>query len=398
MRPVLIGALPCLLLTQAPASPPLSPALTFESILSHAKPGLEQLRLAFWLAERNREVAGSAGFLREGPTFGITAGPRRSVGLPGSSDQSADVDLPLFLSPGTRNSLVRALDQADPLLREAAHREGLLRLRQAYLDAWLEQQMARLRQQDLQTVEVWLHAAKVRLESGADPAFQVALVEGEILKAQMELADSRRRALTAWTTLRSQTDLPDQPVPLAEPQAVPVQDPSGLFSRYQTAPLRRALTVRLEVERENLRHREALGLSRWSLRGSYAKEGEDRIAKVGMAYRFSRPGEAAAVRRETEAGLASLQRELQLALAELDGRFQSALERLEILGGMAPRRSFQSAIQAVGLRLQSGKERPSDALPIRRQLLEAEVAGLRRQHAQHLIQAELQALTEGVTP
>ncbi|MCX6549144.1 MAG: TolC family protein [Acidobacteria bacterium] len=398
MRRLLIGALPCLLLAQAPASPPLSPGLTFEGILSRAKPGLEQLRLTTWLAERSREVAGSAGFLREGPTLGLTTGPRRAAGLPGTSDQSADVDLPLFLSPGTRGRLVKALDQADPLLREAARREGLLRLRQAYLDAWLEQQVAHLRQQDLQTVEVWLKAAQVRLESGADPAFQVALVEGEILKAQLELADSRRRAATAWTTLRSQTDLPEQPVPLADPGPISPQDSATLSSRYQSAPLRRALTVRLEVERENLRHREALGLSRWSLRGSFAKEGEDRIAKVGMAYRFSRPGEVAAVRRETEAGLASLQRELELALAELDGRFQAAQERLQLLGGSAPRRSFQPAIEAVGLRLQSGRERPSDALPIRRQLLEAEVAGLRRQHAQHLVQAELQALTEGVTP
>lgn len=398
MRRVLLGALPCLLLAQAPASQPSPPTLTFESLLSHAKPGLDQLRLAVWLAERSREVAGSAGFLRDGPTLGVTAGPRRSAGLPSSSDQSADVDLPLFLSPGTRNSLLRALDQADPLLREAARRESLLRLRQAYLDAWLEQQVAYLREQDLQTVATWLKAAQVRLESGADPAFQVALVEGEILKAQLELADSRRRASAAWSTLRSQTDLPEQPVPLAEPGALSAQHSVALVSRYQAAPLRRALSARLEVERENLRHREALGLSRWSLRGSYAKEGEDRIAKVGMAYRFSRPGEAAALRRETEAGLASLQRELEIALTELDGRFQSALERLQILGGMAPSRSFQAAIQAVGLRLQAGKERPSDALPIRRQLLEAEVAGLRRQHAQHLLQAELQALTEGVTP
>jgi outer membrane protein TolC len=308
------------------------------------------------------------------------------------------VDLPLFLSPGTRNTLIRTLDQADPVLRDAARRESLLHLRQAYLDAWLEQQVMLLREQDLRTVEVWLNAAKVRLESGADPAFQVALVEGEILKAQMEWSDSRRRTSMTWISLHSQTDLPGQPVPLAEPGPLPGQDLSSLSSRYRAAPLRRALTARLEVERENLRHREALGLSRWSLRGSYAKEGEDRIAKVGMAYRFVRPGESQAIRRETNAGLATLQQELQIALAELDGRFQSALDRLQILGSMPPSRSFQSAIQAVGLRLQSGKERPSEALPIRRQLLEAEVAELRRQHAQHLLQAELQALTEGVTP
>ena len=398
MRRALIGALPCLLLAQIPAHPSSPHPLTFESILSHALPGLEHLRLESWLAERNRELAGSAGFLREGPSFGVAAGPRRSTGLSNTTDQSADVDLPLFLSSGTRNSLLRALNQADPLLREGARREALLRLRQAYLEAWLEQEVTSMREQDLRTVEVWLNAAKARLDSGADPAFQVALVEGEILKAQMELADSRRRASLAWISLRSQTDLPDLPVPLADPGPIPALDPLSHSSSYQNAPLRRALLARIEVERENLRHREALGLSRWSLRGSFAKEGEDRIAKLGMAYRFSRPSESQAVRRETEAGLATLHRELQIALAELDGRFQSALERLQSLGGMASRRSFQSAIQAVGLRLQSGKERPSDALPIRRQLLDAEVAGLRRHCAQHLLQAELQALTAGVTP
>jgi outer membrane protein TolC len=308
------------------------------------------------------------------------------------------VDLPLFLSPGTRSGLVRSLDQADGLLREAAHQEGRLRLRAAYLDAWLEQRVLRLREQDLQTVEVWLSSAQARLEAGADPAFQVALVEGEVLKAQLELADSRRRATLTWTTLRTHTELPALALPLADPGPLPPLEPSGLTSRYQASPFRQALTARLEVERENLRHREALALSRWSLRGTFAKEGEERIAKVGLAYRFNRPGETQALRRETEAGLASLQRELQIALAELDGRFQAAQERLQLLGSLPPSRSFHAAIQAVGLRLQAGKERPSEALPIRRQLLEAEVNGLRQQHAQHLLQAEVQALTAGVTP
>lgn len=398
MRRVLIGVMPCLLLAQTPASPPSSPPLTFESVLNHAKPALEQLRLESWLAERNRELAGTTGFLREGPTLSLAAGPRRAAGLPGTTDQSTEVDLPLFLSPGTRNNLIRSLADAEPLLREAARREGLLHLRLAYLDAWFEQRVAQLREQDLRTVEAWLKAAKARLNAGADPAFQVAMVEGEILKAQMELADSQRRTSMAWSTLGSLTDLPAQSVPLADPGPVPFLDPSGLSMKYQNATLRRSLTARLAVERENLHHRESLGLRRWSLRGTYAREGEDRIAKVGMAYRFSRPGESHAIRRETEAGLATLQRELQIALAELDGRFQTAVERLRILGSLPPSRSFQAAIQAVGMRLQSGRERPSDALPIRRQLLEAEVAKLRRQHAQHLIQAELQALTEGVTP
>ena len=393
MRRVLIGALPCFLLAQAPAPP-----LTYDDLLQRVKPGLDQLRLDAWLAERNRELAGSSGLLRESPSLGLVAGPRQAAGVPGTTDQSAEVDLPLFLSPGSRRNLIRALDHADPLLREAARREGRLRLRQAFLDVWLEQRVTGLREQDLATVRAWLKAAQTRLEAGADPGFQVALVEGEVFKAQMELADSRRRVSLAWASLRSLAALPDRPMTIADPGLVRFEDVAGLPSRYAKAPVRQALQARLNVEHENLRHREALNLSRWTLRGSYAKEGEDRIAKVGVAYRFSRPGETQAVHRETEAGLATLQRELQNAVTELDGRFQAAQERLQILGDIPPTKGFHDAIQAVGLRLQAGKERPSDALPIRRQLLEAEVAELRRQHAQHLLQAELQALTDGVTP
>jgi hypothetical protein len=50
------------------------------------------------------------------------------------------------------------------------------------------------------------------------------------------------------------------------------------------------------------------------------------------------------------------------------------------------------------MRLSEGKERPSEALPIRRQLLEAQVASLRRLQAAHLLTAELQALTDGNNP
>lgn len=41
---------------------------------------------------------------------------------------------------------------------------------------------------------------------------------------------------------------------------------------------------------------------------------------------------------------------------------------------------------------------PTEALPIRRQFLEAEAAPFRRRHAAHLPSAEVQALTIGVNP
>lgn len=402
MRHLLCGALPCLLGAQVPASsfPPSAPTgvLTFEAVLQRARPGLDQLRLDAWLAERNRELAGSSGFLREGPTVGWSAGPRRSPGLTPATDQAGDVDLPLFLSPGARRGFAGALEAADPVLREAARREVRLRLRQGYLDLWLAQRVFELREQDVETVETWLKAARVRREVGADPAFQVALVEGEVLKARMDRAESRKRVALAWAALRALADLPASPLRAADPDPVRPDSGAALAVAFQASPLRKALQARLEVERERLRHQEALALSRWSLRGSYAREGQDRIAKIGFAYRFSRPGEAQALRHEAEAGAAALRREIQGALVELEGRFQAAQASLEDLAGIGPAPDFQAAIRAVGLRLQAGRERPSEVLPIRRQLLEAEIASLTRQHAQQLLTAELTALTQETRP
>mgnify|MGYP003864593081 CR=1 FL=1 len=63
-----------------------------------------------------------------------------------------------------------------------------------------------------------------------------------------------------------------------------------------------------------------------------------------------------------------------------------------------PFMGFEQSLKAISLRLSEGKERPSEALPIRRQLLEAKAASYRRLHAAHLLSAEVQALTNGVNP
>ena len=119
---------------------------------------------------------------------------------------------------------------------------------------------------------------------------------------------------------------------------------------------------------------------------------------MGLAYRFPRPGEGQAIRRDTEATLQATRRELEIALLELDARFQSALTRLQTATPPTPFKGFDLSLKAVSLRLSEGRERPSEALPIRRQLLEAQVASHRRLLAAHLLNAELQALTDGVNP
>lgn len=391
MRSLLLGALPGLLLAQAPP-------LSFDDLLSRARTGPGQLRTEALLAERHRALNATRGFLREGPALGLSTGPRTRPGAPATTDRTFDLDLPLFLSPGIRAQLEAALGQADPLLRAAARIEARFRLRQAYLDAWLAEEVMRLREADLATVEAWLRAARVRREAGADPAFQSTIVEGEALRAQAELDEARRQRLGAWAALRGLADLPPAPVELAAPAADILPAAEGLPARFEAGALRRAVQGRLELETRTLRHQEALATSRWSLRGSYGREGEDRVGKVGLAYRFSRPGEGPALRRETEATLQATRQELETALLDLDARFQTALARLQAATPPLPFSGFDSSLRAVGLRLEEGRERPSEALPIRRQLLEAKAASLRRLHAAHLLTAELQALTEGMTP
>lgn len=394
MRSLCLGALPCLLVVQAGAQSPLS----FQDLQSKARPAPEQWRADALLAERGLQVQESRGFLREGPTVALLMGPRRSPGRGTSTDRGFDVDLPLFLSPGVRADLEASLGKAHPLMMESARREGHFRLRSAYLDAWLAARLVAMREADLGTVDRWLEAAKARLEAGADPAFQVSLVEGERLKVQQDLDEARIQEARTWAALVALADLPTAPVALADPGPVATLPTGDLDRRLQDSPLRKALLAQVDLEGKSLRLKEAQALSRWSVRGSHAQEGEDKVTRVGMAVRLPRPGERAAIQRSTEVQLRAVQGEARQALAELDARAASAVARLRKAPTSTVLPDFAKSLEAVSLRLQEGRERPSDALPIRRQLLESQMAVLRRVHTQHLLVAELQTLLPEVTP
>lgn len=394
MRLPFFGALPCMLALHAAAQTPL----TYPDIQAKARPAPEQWRTDALLAERNLQLQESRGFLREGPTLALAAGPRRATGLSSTTDRAFEVDVPLFLSPRLRAGLESALGEAHPLLKEAARREASFRLRSAYLEAWVAARILALRDADLSTVERWLKAARARFEAGADPAFQVSLVEGERLKAQQDLDEARIQQARAWGALVSLADLPSAPAPLADPGPLPEHPAGDLTQALAQGPLRKALLAQAELEARSLRLKEAQTLSRWSLRGSYAQEGEEKITRFGFAVRLPRPGESASARRSTEAQIQAVQGETRQALAELDARAQGILARVTDSAREVRLPDFGQAIAAVGLRLQEGKERPSEALPIRRQLLEAQMASLRRIRTQHSLAAELQALLPEVNP
>jgi hypothetical protein len=388
------GASFCLLVTQAAAQAPL----TFAEIQAVARPAPEQWRLATLLAERRLQSRQAGGFLREGPTLAFQAGPRRTSGAPATTDRGLEVDLPLFLSAKVRTGLEQALGSAHPLLLEAARRESGLRLRAAFLEAWLAAQLVTLREVDLAIVERWLAVVQLRFEAGAIPAYQVALVAGERLQVVQDQDEAKVQAARCWGALVALADIPATPVPLAEPGPPPVLQYKDLLGALQKSPLRKALQAQLELEERSLRLQEALSQSRLSLRGSFAQEGEERVSRVGLAVRLPRPGESAAVRSHFKALVRAAQGEIRQALAEFDARVQAALVRLPILAPGPPPPDFSQAIQAVDLRLQEGRDRPSDALPLRRQFLEAQMASLRRSHAQQRLSAELQTLLPEEAP
>jgi outer membrane protein TolC len=305
------------------------------------------------------------------------------------------VEAPLLLAPGLRTGARSSLDQAQGSLLALARAEARHRLRLAYLDAWLAEAQLRLRASQIELTETWVRVAQARVDSGSDPAYQADLVRGDLVRLRTDLGEAQRRASEAWAALRALADLPMEPLLLTEPGA-PVFPPSdGLGEAFQKSLIRRALADRTAADRTSFELQQALKTSRWSLKGSYASEGDERITRLGVGFRLPRPGELSAQKREEATGRVALAREAEATAFHLESRFQTALARLRTFGDPPGPWRFDLALKAVDLRLQEGKERPSDALLLRRQLLEAESATLQRLRDAHALAAELDLLTLG---
>lgn len=391
IRALLQGALACALAAQAQEP---APPLTYEALLSRATADPAQLRLEADLAARQRQLAATGGLLREAPTLTAEAGRRSGAGA-SSTDKVAQVDAPLLLAPALRAGARDSLDRAEGSLLALARAEARHRLRLAYLDAWLARAQLHLRGAQLDLTETWVKVAQARVDSGADPAYQADLVRGDLLRLRAELGEAQRRTSEAWAALRALADLPVDPLPLADPGPPALPSAEGLSEAFQRGLLRRAQADRAAADRTAFELHQALRGSRWSLKGSHASEGEERVTRLGVAFRLPRPGELSAQKRETSAGRGALAREAEAAAFQLESRFQTALLRLRTFGEILPPRRFDAALQAVDLRLQEGKERPSDALLLRRQLLEADSASLQRIREGHALAAELDLLTLG---
>ena len=397
MHRLLSGALlGCVLHARVPQLPPHpSPVpLTFDTLLARASPDLQRLRAEAEHAGRQHQLAATGGILREGPTLSIEAGPRRSPAH-SSTDRAAQVEAPLLLAPRLRSVAQSSLDQSRKSSREYIQAEVGLRLRLAYLDAWLSQVQVDLRRRQAETTRRWLDVATTRVASGADPAFQRDLVRGDLLRTATEEADALRRQAEAWSSLRALVDLPPTPLPLAAPEDAPLPDPGVLASAFEASLARRALAERIAADRASADLLLAARSARWSLKGSHAVEGEDRVTRLGIAFRLPRAGEDSARRGEAAALRALQAKEAEVAEVQLQSRFQSALGRLASLHGQPVQEGFSEALRAVDLRLREGKERPSDALILQRQLLDGELARLQNLRDRLAVVAELDLLTHG---
>jgi len=202
-------------------------------------------------------------------------------------------------------------------------------------------------------------------------------------------------ASEAWAHLRGLADLPLEPLSLADPGPAVLPDPATQAKAFEQSLMRRAVMERLAREQSQFELQQALRGARWSLRGSHASEGDETVTRFGIALRLPRPGEAKALRGEASAVRRALDREREYAILQLESRFQTALARLRTFGAVPLPLAFEGALAAVDLRFREGKERPSDALLLRRQVLEAQIASLQRLRDAHALLAELEVMTLG---
>jgi hypothetical protein len=392
MKTLLWIALPCFLWAEPP--------LTLEEALAKSKAPIAKLNVDAVLAEGRLHVKEASNFMRESPSVAVSAGPRIGPGGSSSTDQTIEIEAPLMLNRRPARQLASHLDSAASALYGAADLENRLAIHQAFLGAWLAERIEAVRGDDCHQVKGWLEIAKARSESGADPAFQLEMVKGELIKSRLDWEEAKRARIQAWNVLRSLSDLPEAPQGLDYKQpgaafAAGGADAAELGRRYQNGAMRRAADARQSIEQGQINLQTALSGSRWNLAGSYAKESSERITKIGIAYRFRRPGEASAVRAEQRARLEASKRSTELELADLDLRFASAMQTIASNEDYPEAPDIAASLEALTLRLQEGKDQPSEVIPMRRQFLEIRIAELQRMYSLHLAHAELLTLTAG---
>lgn len=361
--------------------------LELAGVAAARRPHPAELEVDARLAAARRALARSAGALLDGAVLSVAAGPRRLEGGERESDLAVGVELPLAFARPEQRELAAALDAAEPWLKGAAEVEARRELTGAFVELWRAQERFELRREELATVDRWLEATRRRVEAGADASYEAALVAGERERAALELERAREAAAMARAGLTAQAVLPEGELrPAPPPESSARVDCAGegiLAGAARTGAALAAAEAGLD--------RRADG-ARWALAGDLAREGDEEVARVGLAYRIAPRGEGAALDETRAAAAAAARRAAELAVAALDGRRAAARARLAAPPPPDASGEVAAALAALDARLAEGKSRPSEALPLRRQLLAAREAALDARAERALAAAELAAL------
>ncbi len=361
------------------------------------RPHPAELEAETRLAAARRELARSSGPVLGGPQLSVAAGPRRFEGGETRSDVVVGLELPIFAARPEQRALAAALAAAEPLLRAAASLEAELALAAAYSEAWRLDALAALRGEDLAIVERWLATAQRRVEEGADPAYEATLIAGERDRAALELERTRAGVATAREALSALAPLPAGALRLEPPPGPRPCPPGAGSSVLETAARARA---DLAIAEAGLAARAEA--ARWALASDLAREGDEEVARLGLAYRFAPRGEQAALDAQRAAAAAAGQRAAELDLAQLAARREAARSRLAPSARFSSDDELAAGVAALEARLAEGRSRPSEVLPLRRQLLAAREAAIDARAERAVAAAELAALCpenpSGVAP
>jgi hypothetical protein len=371
------------------------PTITLDRVIAQRRAGPAELRAEVELGDAHRAVHEAASRQREAPVLGLEVGPRRSADLT-DADVAVDLEVALLRRGGERQQLLDALSAAASAVRAAARAATSRVVRDAYVDAWAAAERVRLRERDAALVERWLALARQRVEAGADPPFEAEIVAAQLQGARLGLAQARAEALGSWEALRAWAPLPEAPATLAEPPAPASSSPAPVVAKA-TAGFA-AVHARAQLEASLLRLGAARDRSRWSLSSSLGREGDEDVAHVGLALRLPRAGEEQAIAVAIDAEVRAVEREAEVETSGLAARAAAAAALLQELAAPSQGPDFEAILRALEARLAEGKDRPIEALPLRREILIQLEAALDRRIAVYRAAAVLAELTTEVTP
>ena len=229
MRSMVLLVSLCLVSTIAASE---SQLLTFDDIVQRAASDSALLTRAADLARFQGQVASTGRFSREGPTLEAELGPRRMADGARRLEATARIDVQILSGGRARVEAGSRLRNTSPDILAADAVESRLRLRTAYLDAWLWQERLEVIDRQVESNEQLLASVQKRVEGGAEAPYEADLVEGEMLRSRSE-SDGARAALgEAWSALRALADLPPEPQTLASPGVPDLGVPQDAESRF----------------------------------------------------------------------------------------------------------------------------------------------------------------------